>query len=78
MVVSHLRLTNVYAPSGNDAAREQARRTFFRKLKDWTQEPGHLCIAGGDFNHNLAGEVPFPGHWWIPEQGTFRRSVFSQ
>ena len=44
-------------------------------LQPGTQEPGHLWIAGGDFNQNLSKDVPFPGHWSVPNQGTFRQSV---
>lgn len=74
---SHIRISNVYAPSGNSHDRVNARQEYFQRLSTWTSEPGSLWVAGGDFNHNLSecDNMPFNAHWLVPEQGMFRRTV---
>ena len=72
---THLRLVCTYAPSGNDAARVEARQQYFHELESWSTEPGACWLAGGDFNHDLSESIPFPAVWKVPPQGTFRRSV---
>lgn len=69
---SLLRVGNVYSPTCQHAVDD--RSDFLDHVHNWICQAGDWII-GGDFNHSLACDSPFPGTFLIPSQGTWRRSV---
>lgn len=64
------RLGNVYAPVAAHGNQAQ----YFLGLAQWMDLPG-IWLAAGDFNTNLADEVPVEGRLSYPDTGTWRLSV---